>query len=78
VAAPNYLVSLILLKNNLKLPAKIGYPINFETSATNEKYLDLIDDPSFVLASGLVIWGMNNIIESTRLTFIIIIPSCRN
>ncbi len=54
-------------KKYLKLPAKIGYPINFETSATNEKYLDLIDDPSFVLASGLVIWGMNNIIEKRKI-----------
>lgn len=45
-------------KKYLRLPSKIGYPINLlECADTNEKDLDLIDDPAFVLAAGLLLWA---------------------
>jgi len=55
-------------KKYLKLPAKIGYPINLEYSVSNEKYVDLIDDPSFVLTAGLFLWGIDNIVEKRKVT----------
>ncbi|MDD3614191.1 MAG: cell division protein FtsA [Candidatus Pacebacteria bacterium] len=57
-------------KKYLKLPAKIGYPINLSGIATNEKFLDLIDDPAFVLAAGLILWEMNNKVENRKINFI--------
>ena len=56
-------------KKYLKLPAKIGYPINLEyDKETNEKYIDLIDDPSFAVVSGLLCWGLNNTIVGKKIT----------
>jgi cell division protein FtsA len=56
-------------KKYLKLPAKIGYPINLEyDKETNEKFIDLIDDPSFAVVSGLLCWGLNNTIVSKKIS----------
>jgi len=62
-------------KKYLRLPAKIGYPINLDYAETNEKFIDLIDDPSFVLATGLLYWGLNNVekkvaIDSHKIPFL--------
>jgi cell division protein FtsA len=62
-------------KKYLRLPSKIGYPINLDYTETNEKIIDLIDDPSFVLATGLLYWGLNNVekkvaIDSHKIPFL--------
>jgi len=41
-----------LAKERLRLPVRLAKPVHFEGIS------DLVDDPSFSVAMGLVLWGM--------------------
>lgn len=43
-----------LAKQELKLPAQVGFPTELPTS------LDKIDDPTFACVVGLLIWGASH------------------
>lgn len=47
-------------KNYLRLPARIGHPVNLEPEETSEELLEIIDDPSYAVANGLCLWGLNS------------------
>lgn len=46
-----------LLKEELKLPVQIGYPDLRGFEITSPTHQDLLDDPEFATAVGLVLWG---------------------
>ena len=43
-----------LAKEELKLPAQIGFPLELEG------VIEEVDDPAFATAIGLILWGMDN------------------
>lgn len=50
-----------LVKKDLKLPVQIGYPQIDEFEIENPVYRELIEDPEFATAAGLVIFGAEKI-----------------
>jgi cell division protein FtsA len=52
-----------LIKRELKLPVQIGYPQVDGLEAINPTHKDLIEDPEFSTAVGLLIWGNEEVIQ---------------
>lgn len=48
-------------KNYLRLPAKIGRPVNLEEGDTSEEIMEIVDDPAFVSAVGVFLLAMDNL-----------------
>ena len=46
-----------LIREELKLPAQIGFPNLSGFEISNPAHQDLVDDPEFAVATGLVLWG---------------------
>ncbi|MFH1162164.1 MAG: cell division protein FtsA [Candidatus Jorgensenbacteria bacterium] len=46
-----------LIREELKLPAQIGFPNLSGFEIGNPAHQDLVDDPEFAVAAGLVLWG---------------------
>lgn len=46
-----------LVKQELKLPAAIGYPDLSRFEINNPSHRELLDDPEFAAAVGLILWG---------------------
>lgn len=46
-----------LIREELKLPAQIGFPNLSGFEISNPAHQDLVDDPEFAVAAGLVLWG---------------------
>ncbi|MEK7169206.1 MAG: cell division protein FtsA [Patescibacteria group bacterium] len=46
-----------LVKQELKLPVQIGFPDLSEFEILNPAHREMMDDPEFSVAAGLVIWG---------------------
>lgn len=49
------------VKNYLRLPARIGRPVNLEEDSGLEEIMEIVDDPSFVSAVGVFLLSMDNI-----------------
>lgn len=49
-----------LAKNELKLPAQVGFPFEIEGA------IEEVDDPSFATAIGLALWGIDSRIKNTK------------
>ena len=49
------------VKNYLRLPARIGHPVNLQLEDTKEEIAELVDDPAFAVATGLFLWGLDNL-----------------
>jgi cell division protein FtsA len=49
------------VKNYLRLPARIGHPVNLQLEDTREEIAELVDDPAFAVATGLFLWGLDNL-----------------
>jgi len=49
------------VKNYLRLPARIGHPVNLQLEDTKEEVAELVDDPAFAVATGLFLWGLDNL-----------------
>ena len=46
-----------LIKHDLKLSVQTGFPILDQFEIMNPTHRDLVDDPEFATALGLVLWG---------------------
>lgn len=46
-----------LVKQELKLPVQIGFPNLSEFEILNPAHREMLDDPEFSVATGLVVWG---------------------
>ncbi|MFH1193147.1 MAG: cell division protein FtsA [Candidatus Jorgensenbacteria bacterium] len=46
-----------LIRDELKLPVQIGFPNLSGFEISNPAHQDLVDDPEFTVAAGLVMWG---------------------
>ena len=46
-----------LVKQELKLPVQIGFPNLSEFEILNPAHREMLDDPEFSVAAGLVVWG---------------------
>ena len=49
------------VKNHLRLPARIGHPVNLDGEDTKGELLELIDDPAFAVATGLFLVGLDSL-----------------
>lgn len=49
------------VKNYLRLPARIGRPINLEEDSVPEEILEIIDDPSYASAVGTFLLAIDNL-----------------
>jgi len=48
-----------LVKQELKLPSQIGLALGDEWEAEGASFIDFLEDPEFVTAFGLVLWGID-------------------
>ncbi len=48
-----------LIRHHLKLPVQIGFPDLKNFEILNPAHQELVDDPEFATAVGLVLWGAN-------------------
>lgn len=55
-----------LVKHNLKLPVQIGYPNIDSFEVINPSHRELLEDPEFATAVGLVMWGEDEGGQSQR------------
>lgn len=46
-------------KNYLRLPARIGHPLNLNLEGLEEELAETLDDPTFAVANGLFLWGID-------------------
>lgn len=54
-----------LVKRDLKLPVQVGYPQVDDFEIADASHKELIEDPEFSTAVGLVIWGCNQMSHSS-------------
>ncbi|MDP2856183.1 MAG: cell division protein FtsA [bacterium] len=47
------------VKNYLRLPARIGHPVNLQLEDTSEEIAEIVDDPAFAVATGLFLLGLD-------------------
>ncbi len=47
------------VKNYLRLPSRIGHPVNLQLEETSEEIAETVDDPAFAVATGLFLWALN-------------------
>lgn len=47
------------VKNYLRLPARLGHPINLNLENIRENLAEILDDPTFAVANGLFLWGID-------------------
>lgn len=56
------------VKQQLKLPVQVGYPLLTAFEVPNPAHEELLSDPEFATALGLVLWGTDEVVKSAPIS----------